>query len=41
MTEINNKSVINEAMVKDNISGAGTTNVHLSQELRESIETVI
>ncbi|CAG8800665.1 14620_t:CDS:2, partial [Racocetra fulgida] len=24
-----------------NISGAGTTNVHLSQELRESIETVI
>ncbi|CAG8822751.1 19739_t:CDS:2, partial [Dentiscutata erythropus] len=37
----NNKSVINEAMVKDNISGAGTTNVHPSQELRESIETVI
>ncbi|CAG8453136.1 14757_t:CDS:2 [Cetraspora pellucida] len=41
MTEVNNKSVINEAMVKDNISGAGTTNVHLSQELHESIETVI
>ncbi|CAG8762176.1 4916_t:CDS:2, partial [Dentiscutata heterogama] len=37
----NNKSVINEAMVKDNISRAGTTNVHPSQELHESIETVI
>ncbi|CAG8820711.1 4000_t:CDS:1, partial [Racocetra persica] len=37
----NNKSVINEAMVKDNISGARMTNVHPSQELCESIKIVI
>ncbi|CAG8617202.1 5331_t:CDS:2 [Acaulospora colombiana] len=37
MTEVNNKSVINEAIVKDNISGAGTTNSYPSQELCESI----
>ena len=40
MTEANIKSVINEAIVKDNISKADMTNAILSQELRECIETV-
>ncbi|RHZ78654.1 hypothetical protein Glove_158g16 [Diversispora epigaea] len=37
MTEDDIKSVINEAMVKDNISRAGTVNVDPFQELRKSI----
>ncbi|CAG8554565.1 5840_t:CDS:2 [Acaulospora colombiana] len=40
MTEANIKSVINEAIIKDNISRADMTNAILSQELRECIETV-
>ena len=40
MTEANIKSVINEAIVKDNISKADMANAILSQELRECIETV-
>ncbi|CAG8503660.1 3291_t:CDS:2 [Acaulospora colombiana] len=40
MTEANSKSVINEAIVKDNISRADMANAILSQELRECIETV-
>ncbi|RHZ81636.1 hypothetical protein Glove_117g275 [Diversispora epigaea] len=39
MTEDDIKSVINEAMVKDNISRAGTVNVDPFQELRKSIKT--
>ncbi|RHZ80843.1 hypothetical protein Glove_131g91 [Diversispora epigaea] len=39
MTEDDIKSVINEAMVKDNISRAGTVNVDLFQELCKSIKT--
>ncbi|CAG8542827.1 1702_t:CDS:2, partial [Scutellospora calospora] len=41
MTEVNNKSVINEAIVKDNISGAGTTNVHPFQELVKIVKPKI
>ena len=40
MTEANIKSVINEAIVKDNISKADMANAILSQEIRECIETV-
>ncbi|CAG8656905.1 3248_t:CDS:1, partial [Acaulospora colombiana] len=40
MTEANSKSVIDEAIVKDNISQADMANAILSQELRECIETV-
>ncbi|CAG8516611.1 279_t:CDS:1, partial [Acaulospora colombiana] len=40
MTEADIKSVINEAIVKDNISRADTADAILSQELCECIETV-
>ncbi|CAG8800040.1 1674_t:CDS:2, partial [Gigaspora rosea] len=40
MTEVNNKSVINEAMVKDNISGAGTTNI-VKPEIQQNIINAI